>query len=430
MTVTRTAFRPGLRWCTLADQALSSVSNVLAVVLVARSLGATDFGRFTLGYGVLTLVLALCRAYFGTRVSLVADPRAARELTGDLVAALVLLTPLLSCAVLVASALTSGTGSPAILLAIAGATPVVCAQDVLRFGAVSSGRPWAALASDATWVALMLMPVLPGMHLPASLVLWWWWAAAAVALLVALTTSGVRPRWRGGVAQVRGRHPVGESLTVGSIVTTLATFWVLFLVSRVIDPSAAGSLRGASTAMGPVNVLLAFTAIGLTPALVARTRQSDLRFCAGTSAALVGVTLLWGTVLLAVPPGIGGAAFGDSWPGIRAVLPWTVAEYAFLALAAGTVLGLKVRHLPAQIMRGRGAGAGVTVLAGSAAAVLLVDPGAVAAALVLAALAAAAMGWGQLLRSVTRGGSPQDPAGAHHLPPPPSAPPVRLTEGV
>ncbi len=101
----------GPRAVSLGDQVLSSVSNVLAVILVARAVSAEDFGTFALGYSVMTLVLALTRSYFGTRVSLATDRVRARSHTRDLAGALVIIAVPMALVVFVVSRIAAGSGA-------------------------------------------------------------------------------------------------------------------------------------------------------------------------------------------------------------------------------------------------------------------------------------------------------------------------------
>jgi O-antigen/teichoic acid export membrane protein len=387
------------RGVTLADQVLSSVSNVLAVVLVARVLDAAEFGRFAVGYGVLTLVLTLSRQYFGTRVSLVAAHEQARELTAALVTACVLIAPLVALLVFAVSFAATGGGSWAILVVVALATPLVCMQDVIRFGAVAGGRPWAACASDALWVAVMAVPFVLGATLTPLSALLLWAAGALAALLLGALMAGTRLRLPAGWAELRTRHPVGDSLTIGTLLTQVASFWVLLVVSRAIGSPAAGSLRGAGTCMGPVNVLLAFSGLGLTPMLVARAREADLRFCVITGTAFGAATALWGALLLAVPSSVGRAGFGESWEGIRTVLPWTTLEYVALSLASAAILGLKVRGRARPLLHQRIAVSAVTAVGGTVVAIVAGEVWLVAAALAASAAVSAVYGWVQLAAS-------------------------------
>jgi O-antigen/teichoic acid export membrane protein len=391
----------GKRAVTLLDQVLSSLSNLLAVVLVARSVSAEAFGTFALGYAVMTVVLSLTRAYFGTRVSLTHDPAVARARARSVSGAVALLAPLVVVVVYLVSRATSGSGDSAqvVLLVVALATPIVCLQDVLRFAASASGRPWAAVWSDGLWVVIMAIPFALRLTLPASVIMPIWLGAAVVAMVVAMLGLRLLPDLRGGWVELRTRHKVGEATTTAVVIGSLGALWILFVASAAISPVASGSLRGASTAMGPVNVLLAYVAIAMTPALLRRPRSRDLRFTALVSAALVAVMSVWGTVLLVLPEHLGEAFFGESWDGIRDVLPVTCLEYVLLVTTAGALLGLKVRHRARDIVRQKVA-MGFVVFAGAIPVAFLTrSPVAIAGVGAVAAAVGAIVGWMFLVRS-------------------------------
>jgi O-antigen/teichoic acid export membrane protein len=390
------------RGTAVVDQAVSGLSNVLAVALVARAVDAADFGRFMLAYATLTVTLTLSRSLLATRISLAPSRQEARRLTAELVAAVAWLSPVLVLVVFGIAAAVAGGRSVGIVLIVALATPLVCMQDLLRFGAVAADRPGSALASDATWLAVVAVPVLLGLSLSPQAALGLWAAGASCGLLVGLLTCGVRPRLGVGLAQLRRRDAIGESVTVGAVVTSAASLLVLFVVARALGPTPAGSLRGAATAMAPVNVLLAFVTLGLAPALVRRRREDDVRFCAAVLLVLGAAAAGWGAVLLVVPDSVGTAAFGESWDGIERVLPWTVVEYLALSVGAAGALGLKVRQRGRDMVRQRVVYSGVMLSGGVGGALLGRDVLGVAAMLALAAAVLAALAWMQFLRSPAR----------------------------
>jgi len=390
----------------LVDQAMSSVSNILAVILVARSLSADAFGGFALAFAVLTAILTLSRAYFGTRVSLVDRAADGPALTRALAGALVILAPLLVLVVLGASLLSTRGGSVGVIVVVALATPVVCVQDIARFGASASDHAWAALVSDTLWVAIMLVPFVVGADLSAAAALTLWGVAAVAAMVTALAMLHAWPDLRTGWGALTSRHAVGESLTYAQAISALAVLWVVFAASHFIGPAAAGSLRGAATAMGPINVLIAFSALGLTPALVRRPRSHDVGFCTATAGALAAVTLAWGAVLLVLPASVGHALLGESWPGIHAILPWTTGEYVALTVAAAAILGLKVRHRARDLVVQRAAAGVVTVVAGTLAAALTHETWAVSAMLVVAGTTSAVLGWHRFRHEVRHPSAP------------------------
>lgn len=384
---------------TIGDQVLSSASNVLAVVLVARALSADDFGRFALGYTVLTLTLGLSRSYFGTRVTLAPDDESALRLTGALVVTLAMISPPVVVAVLLISGIASGWASLGILVLVAVITPVVCIQDIVRFGAVAAGRPVVALVSDGLWVLVMALPFLFDLSWSSGRTLTLWGVAALLALVVALVLLREPPHPSGAVAELRRIDRVSTSIALGNIATTAASLCVLLVAAKVLGAASVGSLRGASTSMAPVNVMLAFTGLSLTSTLVRRPRRRDLSFSALTALFLTVLTLAWGAVLLLLPGEVGSAAFGASWPGIRQVLPWTVLEYVSVGVVAGAILGLKARSRARELVSQRVFGGIAMVAGGSFAAVYVGTTTAVAQALAIAAAMWAVLGWVQLWRS-------------------------------
>jgi O-antigen/teichoic acid export membrane protein len=389
----------GPRTVTLADQILSGISNVLAVVLVARALDKDDFGRFALGYAILSLTLSTSRTYFGTRVSLAPDRETARHNTAALTGALLLLAPFIALLVMGLAVVTAGTASLGLLAIVALATPVVLVQDMVRVGSASSGQPWAALLSDAIWVLLMAVPFVFQISLGSNEAMGLWAASALVALIVAFAAYGLRPHLSDGVVALRTRDAMGESLTLGGIVVNICTLILLAVVARVLGPAAAGALRGAASTMGPVNVLIGFAGLGLTPALVRRPRSQDLRFCVSTGVVMATLTALWCAVLLLMPHSVGVSLFKDSWDGIRHVLPFTTGEYLLNCTYTAALLGLKVRNEPRALRRLRLASATVSLVGGTIAAFAFDDVRGVAVAIILGALTAVVIGWTALLRS-------------------------------
>jgi O-antigen/teichoic acid export membrane protein len=390
------------RAAVLLDQGFSSVSNVLAVVLIARTLDAGSFGRFALAYSLLVVFLGLSRAWFGTRLSLVLEPSTAVAEGRRVLGALVILAPLLVIIVLACGYLLTGRGDM-ILLVVALATPIVCMQDALRFAAVAAGRQGAALVSDLAWTVALVALVPIGGRLTSSAILALWLAAAVVALLIIAGALRARPELGGGWAVLRSRHRTAESISFGTLVTQGASLVVISVVSAVISLTAVGSMRGASTLLGPLNVLIAFVSIALTPMLVRRRRPGDLRFCSAVAATMLFLVAVWGLVVLTMPDRWGEALLKDSWQGARSVLPFAVLEYCALGVGTAWVLGLKVRHEAGGLFRQKLIVAVAMVAAGCAAAAWSGDVRMVSAGLAVAAGIGALLGWHNLFSSARRG---------------------------
>ena len=138
----------------LVDQGMSSLSNVLAVIMVAQSLSAPAFGSFSVTYAVLIFLLTLSRSYFGTQLTLTDSHAAAWERASSALGAVLLLAPVLVVATGGIGLLLSNQTDFAIAIAVAVAAPLVCLQDLLRYVAVAVGSPHVALASDTVWAAI------------------------------------------------------------------------------------------------------------------------------------------------------------------------------------------------------------------------------------------------------------------------------------
>jgi O-antigen/teichoic acid export membrane protein len=351
------------------DQLLSSLSNVLAVVLVGRSSTADEFGRFALAYAVLTVMVGLGRAYLGNRVSLSSSDEAARTATAVAAGGLVALAPAVCVVVWVVARVSGGTGMLVVLVGLAA--PVVCLQDLLRFGAVASRRPKVAVVSDAVWTACVALPLLAGVRPGAVAAVTIWAVSAVIATLVALVLLRLRPRVAEGRRALFQPDPVGRSLLLGRLLASCGTLTAISGSAALMGAAAAGSLRGASTLLGPMNALFSLMPLTLTPVLVRRARSGDLRTCAGVALGLMALVLLWGgTLLFLLPPEIGTKLLGDSWAGARRVLPFTVAEYCSISVTSSVLLAARLRGGARGIARQQTVLAVSTVVLGLGAAAL------------------------------------------------------------
>jgi O-antigen/teichoic acid export membrane protein len=191
-------------------------------------------------------------------------------------------------------------------------------------------------------------------------------------------------------------------MSFGALAGTAASLAVTGVVGAVLSPAAVGSLRGASTFIGPLNVMMAFVSLGMTPVLVRRARSRDLRFCLAVAGTVLSVVCAWAAVVLLLPDAWGRAVLGDSWAGARSVLPWTLLEYAALGVASASTLGLKVRQEARMLVRQKAVVSVLVAVLGCGAALLLHDVRAVSAGLAVAGLVSVTLGWRHLTESMRR----------------------------
>jgi hypothetical protein len=301
----------------------------------------------------------------------------------------------------VVARVSGGAGSLVLLVALAA--PVVCLQDLLRFGAVSSHRPGVAVLSDAVWTAFLAVPLALSMAPTPAHAVAIWGMGAVVATVVAGARLRLRPRVVEGWRALWHHDPVGRSLVFGRLATTSASLVAISFSAAMIGAAAAGSLRGASTLLGPLNAIFSLVPLSLTPMLVRRPRSGDLRVCAAIALGLLSLVLVWGgALLLLLPPELGTKVLGSSWAGARSVLPFTVLEYCSMSCTSAILLAARLRGHARGIVLQLTVLAGMTVVLGVTAAWLTHDVRYVAASFAVSSVAAAITGSVSLFRGSRR----------------------------
>jgi O-antigen/teichoic acid export membrane protein len=325
----------------LADQALSGLSNFLAVALIARSATPEAFGHFTIVFALFLTFLQLARRWWGTRLSMTPSPAAALAELRRQLAATVLVTPVAACVLALPSLVLTQGRALATIGVLAVALPVVVAQDLCRYAAVAARRPLVAAVSDLVWVVVVAVGY--AFRPPMAAALTVWLGGAGLALLVALVALRLLPAWAYGLSALRERHHVSEVSGLTTVGSALVSYAILGLATLSLGAAAAGTLRGASTVMAPVNSLFAFVGLAVLPAAFRIPPSGQVRLVARTAALLAGGSAAWGAFLLVLPGHVGELLLGDTWDGARSVLPWTILECAGLGVGVAVVLGFQAQ---------------------------------------------------------------------------------------
>lgn len=331
----------------IGDQAVSSLTNVIAVLVVARQLDAASFGSFSLTYVVLTLFLGVGRAFFGLPLSLSARAGGAssRRLFEQALAALLAAALPISLVVFGVGSTLSGSwhgSQSAAIIAVAVATPLVLLQDVARYYALAIGRAGTALLADAVWFVGVVGLFITPLH---SLALFSWWIGAILASLVIFTVSfHPKPEWEAAVQALRPERGLRTNVSGTVILSNITSLSVNGLASSRYGLELVGGLRGASTLFGPVNTLITFLDFAVLPRLVRRPEASARRLLLATFAATVASTVLWVVVLLNIPDAWGVWLLGETWRTASSIFHITAVEYVLLVCAAILSLILKTRN--------------------------------------------------------------------------------------
>ncbi|MCJ1680866.1 hypothetical protein MTF65_26670 [Streptomyces sp. APSN-46.1] len=327
----------------ILDQAASSATNILVLVLAARLSSASGFADFSMVYVVFSVLLGLNMAYVGQTVVLAKGDR-----LGAVCRSAVAFTGAASAVVgagLVAVGLLLPGAAGRAFLALGLVLPLVLVQDGLRYCFSALRVPERALAADALRLACVVaaLAVQPEGASAGRLVLVWG-VSALPALGLGLWL--LRPYVRGAGVDLRPyvrRGHLGQRFVVEFAVGNGSSQLAVLGLGVFGTPLAVGALRGATTLFGPLNVLFN-SANAFGPPVLSRLggKRATVRATVLLGLVLAGVGGGWAAVLYALPDRVGRQLLGDTWAAASALLPATGAQYAVMGLGTCALLTLRV----------------------------------------------------------------------------------------
>ncbi|MFB6871831.1 hypothetical protein [Streptomyces sp. NPDC056323] len=331
--------------CSVADQGVAALTNILVLVTAARLSTVTEFARFSAVYLVFTVLLGVSGAYTGQ--PLVLRRGGSEEVRGacrSAVAFTLLAAAVLGSALAGVCLLVPGATADA-LMALGFVLPVVLGQDTMRYAFSTLHLPHLALAGDVLRLVCVLGALALQPHgAPAARLVVVWGLAALPALILSaallhrrVAGAPVRP----GVLLRRGH--LGRRFVVEFAVGNATGQLSVLGLGAVGNPLVVGALRGATTLFGPLNVLFT-SATGFGPPLLGRLdgERRRVRAAAVLAAVLAACAAAWATVLALLPDPVGRRLLGDTWPTAAALLPATGSQYAAMAVGTCGLLALRM----------------------------------------------------------------------------------------
>lgn len=331
--------------CSVADQGVAALTNILVLLAAARLSTVADFARFSAVYLVFTVLLGVSGAYTGQPLVL---RRGGGEETRSACRSAVAFTVLAAAAIgaLLAAVCFLVPGDTArALLTLGLVLPVVLGQDAVRYAFSTLQQPHLALLSDLLRLACVLGALGAQVYgaSPARLITVWGLSALPALLLSAAllhrSTAGaplvLRPMLR--------RGHLGQRFTVEFGVGNATSQLSVLGLGAVGNPLLVGALRGATTLFGPLNVLFT-SATSFGPPLLGRITEERrrVRATAALAGALAATAGLWATVLALLPDSAGRQLLGDTWSVAAALLPATGSQYAAMAVGTCGMLALRM----------------------------------------------------------------------------------------
>lgn len=371
----------------LADQALSSLTNFVLGIAVARMVSPTDFGLFALAFGMLMLAQSVSRSLgsepFAVRYSMRKDlPRRGVAAVLGTSFAVGLVAGLLALVAAAALSL-AGADSEAIALALALAVtvPLVLLHDAMRATFLALGRPQRAVIINLIYTAFLALTLViltvagatsPAMYLLLSNL------AYAPAILAGFLILKTPPRIALTRWWLRTHRDLWPRFAVDAFVTSGVQQAILMLVAFCAGLAAAGQFRLILILLGPIAVLVQGIWAVAVPELVrhgaanansAATREKMSRVYGGVT---IAVAATWATLLFVIPADWLSALAGQSVQGALILLPALAMAQVLNAFNIGSIAGIRAlgaarrgmwTRIATSAMRLVGTGTGIAVAA-------------------------------------------------------------------
>ena len=333
----------------VADQAVSSLTNFAVSVYVVHSLGATQFGAFSLAYVTYGFVLNASRG-LSTDPLMVrfsgASVRAWRRGVADCTGTSLAVGLAMGIGALLAAVLLGGTAGAA-FLALGLTLPALMLQDSWRFSFFVAGRGGQAFLNDCIW-GLTLIPAVLLLRVTGHADVFWltfaWGATAGIAAVGGMLQAGIIPRPGYAWDWLTRHRDLGTRYMIEGTLSSAVTQVRGYGTALLLGLAAVGYVQASVTLMGPMTILFMGMALVTLPEagrILRRSPRNFPAFCGLVSGGLGLAGLGWGVVLLiAVPRGLGHAIIGPIWrPTYPLVLPQTIYIVA-AGIAAGAGTGL------------------------------------------------------------------------------------------
>ena len=324
----------------LADQVVTSATNLLLSVLAARALTAEGFGAFAVAFTIYTFLVAAGRAVISGPLTVryaAAEPRtfraAAQAATGGTV-----ILGVLSGLVIAPTGLALGGVLGTSLLWMGVLMPGLLMQDMWRSVFITQGRPRAAFVNDLVWGTVQLGAaaafILTDRQSASTLLISWGGAALVVAVLGGVQFRG-RPMLRASLPWLRSQTDLMKYYFASFVTITGANQVTLLLIAGLGSPADVGALRAAQVVFGPLSLMGYALGAFAVPEIARRqlAGRGAVRAALLLSGAMSSVYVVLGGAALLLPDAVGTALLGDTWATAQGVLP--AALLGLVAIAVG-----------------------------------------------------------------------------------------------
>lgn len=311
----------------LVSNGLFSVMSLLLSVMIAREGGSEDLGMFGVAFAAYLLIQLMVRDAGANTLS-AALPSARR--IRNTAARVSLMGIILAVPVL----LVGSVFNYPYLVVLGFAVHGLCLYDYSKTLSLSLDDGKMALLQDSILFVVFLIASLLtvlGIINPVGLMSVWAYCGAALGYLVSfIQVYKLSPSWSGDPAELKTSLDFGLQSLLGAGSIHILTF----LLAGIGGPLLVGSMRGASTVIGPANLITS----SLQPLLIsffARTAPRpgavSMRAVVKSSAGIVSIHILVVAGLVFVGYRFGGLLLGAAWENSAPLLAIVAIDSLFVA---------------------------------------------------------------------------------------------------
>src|SRR5215470_2827008 len=400
----------------LADQAVSSITNVTVGILVARSLGIVEFGALSLAWVTYAVVINLSRGLATdpllVRFSGVPDARWRAGVAQS--SGTALLVGLATGAIGLLAGLIVGDVVGSGFVALGLVLPMLLLQDSWRYAFFAAGQGRKAFLNDAVWaVALVPAMFLAARNGSVFVFLLAWGTAGAVAAGYGVVQTKVLPRIHGIRSWLTQHRDLGLRYMIENITISSAEQLRMYALGVIAGLASVGAVRGAQLMLAPFFAILMGISLVSVPEAARVLKRAPRRlplFCLLLGGGEAIAVSLGGLALLFVlPPEAGQDILGPVWQSASALIVPTTLAVMGGGLMDGPTAGLRALGAARRSLRAKLIAGAVYVSCGVAGAAIGGAAGSVWGVTAAIYFAVAVLWW-QLLAAIgERTGSTKKP---------------------
>lgn len=398
----------------LADQALSSLTNFVLAIEVARQVNPVQFGAFGLAFAAYLVALTVSRAVATEPLTIRYSARdvGVRHVAMGKATGTALVMGALSGFTCLAGAAVIGGDVGSALAPLAIALPALLVQDAWRFAFFAAGRGRDAFVNDLVW-ALVLVIALAVVTVTAQGGITEYilaWAAGGLAgALFGIAQTHVVPAPRAMRAWLREHRDLAPRLAIEALILSGTQQVLLVAIGIVAGLASVAAVRAGQILLNALHIVTFGLYLAVVPEAVRVLQRSAAalrRLCILVASGLAAITILWGIVLFALPASIGQALLGETWDSAHQLIIPLALVNAAAGVQTGAVVGLRALASASRSLQARSASSALMFAGGFVGAEL---GGAIGTAwgMALGVTAGAFVWWFQLALALAEGKRPQ-----------------------